>query len=35
MNQALDLIGWVCLDTRTFVSHLNRVSNIVAARPQS
>lgn len=33
LNQALDLVGWVCPDTRTFVSHVARVTAVVSARP--
>jgi hypothetical protein len=33
LRQALDLIGWVCPDTRTFVSHVSRVTHVVSARP--
>lgn len=35
LNQALDLVGWVCPDTRTFVSRVARVTTVVSARPSN
>ncbi len=32
-NDLLELIGWACPNTRDFVKHFSRVTNIISARP--